>query len=147
MRWGGWVGWGRWDAARPLAVAILATALMGMGSLGGGGGPGTPVRDFHATFTDVDGTQVTADHVSSGGGTTLEGDLGRGRLRVPFDNISRVRLTPEGTDRDTLRAEVTLREGAPVTITLRSSTTFYGQIPSGAYQIRARDLRSIDFTP
>ena len=147
MRWGGWVRCGQSGAARPLAVAMLATALMGMGSLGGGGGPGTPVRDFHATFTDVDGTQVTADHVSSGGGTTLEGDLGRGRLRVPFDNISRIRLTPEGTDRDTLRAEVTLREGAPVTITLRSSTTFYGQIPSGAYQIRARDLRSVDFTP
>ena len=29
----------------------------------------------------------------------------------------------------------------------RSSTTFYGQIPSGAYQIRARDLRNVDFTP
>jgi hypothetical protein len=94
MRWGRWVRWGQCSAARPLAFTILATALMGMGSLGGGGGPGTPVRDFHATFTDVDGTQVTADHVSSGGGTTLEGDLGRGRLRVPFDNISRIHLTP-----------------------------------------------------
>ena len=136
----------RWDAARPLAVALLATALLGMGSLGGSG-PGTPVRDFHATFTDIDGKQVSADHVSCGGGTTLEGDLGRGRLRVPFENISSVRLAPAGSDRDTLRAEITLREGSPVTITLRSSTTFYGQIPSGAYQIRARDLRSVEFAP
>ena len=139
--------WARWGTARPLVIALLATTLVGMGSLGGGGGPGTPVRDFHATFTDVDGTQVSADHVSCGGGTTLEGDLGRGRLRVPFENISHVRLVPDGSNRDTLRAEVTLREGSPVTLTLRSSTTFYGQIPSGAYQIRARDLRSVDFSP
>ena len=40
--------------------------------------PGAPVRDFHATFTDVDGVHVSADHVNCGGGTTLEGDLGRG---------------------------------------------------------------------
>ena len=44
-----------------------------------------------------------------------------------------------------MRAEVTLREGAPVTLSLRSSTTFYGQLPSGAYQIRARDLRAVEF--
>src|SRR5262249_883910 len=107
MRWR--LGWG---TARPLVVALLGTALLGLGSLGGGA-PGTPVRDFHATFTDVDGTQVTADHVSCGGGTTLEGDLGRGRLRVPFENISSVRLVPGSSDRDTLRAEITLREGSP----------------------------------
>jgi hypothetical protein len=118
-----------------------------MGSMGGGGEPGAPVRDFHATFIDVDGTGVSADHVSCGGGTTLEGDLGRGRLRIPFENIARIDLARDGTDRDTLRATVTLREGAPVTLTVRTSTTFYGQIPSGAYQIRARDQRSVEFAP
>lgn len=132
---------------RSLALAALATTLLGMGSLGGGREPGAPVRDFRATFTDVDGVNVSADHVSCGGGTTLEGDLGRGRLRVPFENISRVDLARDGSDRDSLRAHVSLREGSPVTLLLRSSTTFYGQVPSGAYQIRARDLRAIEFTP
>jgi len=132
---------------RGIAVAALATTLLGMGSMGGGREPGAPVRDFHATFVDVDGTSVSADHVSCGGGTTLEGDLGRGRLRIPFENIARIDLGREGSDRDTLRAIVTLREGAPVTLTVRSSTTFYGQIPSGAYQIRARDLRSVEVAP
>src|SRR5947208_1188213 len=32
-------------------------------------------------------------------------------------------------------------EGQP----LRSSTTFYGRTPAGAYQIRARDLKSVEF--
>jgi len=131
---------------RALAAAALATALLGMGSFGGRE-PGAPVRDFRATFVDVDGVSVAADHVSCGGDTTLEGDLGRGRLRVPFENIARVDLGREATDRDALRATVTLREGSPVALTVRSSTTFYGQIPSGAYQIRARDLRSVEFGP
>src|SRR4030095_6346533 len=117
---------------RPLTVALLSAGVLGMGAMGGSE-RGAPVRDFRATFTDVDGVRVSADHVSCGGGTTLEGDLGRGRLRVPFENIARIDIGREGSDRDTLRAIVTLREGAPVTLTVRSSTTFYGQIPSGAY--------------
>jgi hypothetical protein len=117
-----------------------------MGAMGGHE-PGAPVRDFRATFTDVDGVRVSADHVNCGGGTTLEGDLGRGRLRVPFENIARIDVVRDGTDRDTLRAQVELREGSPVAFTVRSSTTFYGQIPSGAYQIRARDLRAVEFSP
>ncbi len=130
---------------RAAAVAVLAVGLMGMGSFGGREA-GAPVRDFHATFVDVDGTRVNADRVTVAGDTMLEGDMGRGRLRVPFDNITSIRLEPSGEDRDRLRADVALREGQPVTLELRSSTTFYGQVPSGAYQIRARDLRSVEFT-
>ena len=44
-------------------------------------------------------------------------------------------------------AQVQLREGEPVTLSVRSSTTFYGRVPGGSYQIRARDLRSVDFAP
>lgn len=131
---------GRWVAM------LLALGTLGMGSLGGGRDAGAPLRDYRVTFTDVDGTQVAADHVSLGGDATLEGDMGRGRLRIPFDNIARIDLVPGG-ERDRLRADVTLREGSPVTLSVRSSATFYGQIPSGAYQIRARDLRSVAFAP
>ena len=127
-----------------LAFAVLVLGLMGMGGLGGGRETGLPQREFHATFTDVDGTRVEATRVTAGGDTNLEGEIGRGRLRVPFDNIARVRLEAAGEDRDRIKADVVLREGEPVTLLLRSSTTFYGQTPSGAYQIRARDLKSLD---
>jgi hypothetical protein len=56
-----------------------------------------------------------------------------------------VRFEPVSSERDRMRAEVTLREGEPVTLTVRSAMTFYGQVPGGAYQIRARDLRSVEF--
>jgi hypothetical protein len=130
-----------------LGITALAAGILGMGSLGGGRESGAPVRDFRTTFVDIDGASVSTDHVTCGGGTTLEGDLGRGRLRVPFENIARIDFQRDGTDRDMLRATVTLRDGAPVTLAVRSSTTFYGQLPSGAYQIRARDLRSVEFAP
>ena len=132
-------------AARACLWTLLGLALMGMGSFGGGRDPGQPARDFHATFTDADGTRTAATRVTAGGDASLEGELGRGRLRVPFDNIERIAFKPSATERDRLVVDVKLREGEPVTLTLRSSTTFYGRVPSGAYQIRARDLRSVEF--
>ncbi len=128
-----------------LTLPVLALGIMGMGGLGGGRDTGLPAREFRATFIDADGTRVEATRVTAGGDTNLEGEIGRGRLRVPFDNIGRVRLEAAGEDHDRLKAQVDLREGEPVTLLMRSSTTFYGQTPSGAYQIRARDLKSIDF--
>ena len=91
-----------------------------------------PARDYRATFTDVDGARIEVGRVTTGTDTTLEGDLGRGRLRVPFDNIEQITFKPSGTERDRIVADVKLREGEPVTVTLRSSTTFYGRVPSGA---------------
>lgn len=130
---------------RPVLFALLSLGLLGMGGLGGGTrDAGLPARDFRATFTDIDGVKTQASRVTVGGDTSLEGELGRGRLRVPFDNIARIRLEP-AEQRDRGRAHVELREGEPVTLSIRSSTTFYGQIPSGAYQIRARDLKAVDF--
>jgi hypothetical protein len=124
-------------------VPVLA-GILGMGALGGSHDPGAPVRDVHGRLTDVDGAQVEVTHLTAGGDTTLEGELGRGRLRIPFERIDRIELAPEHDDHDRMRATVTLHDGGPVTLVLRSSTTFYGQLPSGAYQVRARDLRSVD---
>lgn len=132
-------------AARTAAIVLAAVGLMGMGGFGGGGESRPALHDYRATFTDVDGTRTSATNVSAGGEASLEGELGRGRLRVPFDNIARITFQPSKTERDRLRAELQLREGEPIVLTLRSSTTFYGRIPGGAYQIRARDLQSVDF--
>ena len=133
-------------AARALLLGLLGLAAMGMGSFGGGRDNGLPARDFRATFVDADGNRVAATRVSAGGEPILEGEVGRGRLRVPFDNIAGIAFA--ATDaRDRVRAEVRLREGEPVTLSVRSATTFYGQTPGGTYQIRARDLKAVDFGP
>lgn len=133
-------------AARALSLGLLALPLLGMGSFGGGREPGLPARDFQATFTDLDGARMSVTRVTAAGDTTLDGELGRGRLKVPFDNIARITFQPID-ERDRVRAQVQLRAGEPVTLSVRSSTTFYGQVPGGAYQIRARDLKAVDFGP
>jgi hypothetical protein len=132
-------------AARALALGLLALGVMGMGALGGSPQGGSPARDFRATFIDVDGTRMEVDRVTAGGDISLDGELGRGRLRVPFDNIARITMQP-AEERDRVRARVELREGEPITLALRSSTTFYGHTPAGAFQIRARDLKAVEFT-
>ena len=132
-------------AARVVLVGLLGLSTLGMGSFGGGREAGMPARDFRATFTDLDGNRMTVSRVMVGGDTTFEGELGRGRLRIPFDNIARITFQPS-EQRDRVRAEVQLREGEPVTLSVRSSTTFYGQTPGGAYQIRTRDLKAVDFS-
>jgi hypothetical protein len=131
-------------AARAIGIGLLGLGVLGMGGLGGGG-EAPPSRDYRATFADVDGNKIEVNRVTTGTDASLEGDLGRGRLRIPFDNITRIRFQPVDSERDRLRADVQLREGEPVTLTVRSSATFYGRIPAGAYQIRARDVQSIEF--
>ena len=132
---------------RRVAAVLVATPLvvgvLGMGSFGGRDAA-APLADVHARLVDVDGNAVDVTRLTVGGDVTLDGDLGRGRLRVPLDRIARIDVVPTRDDRDRLRATVTLRDGAPVTLVLRSATTFYGQVPSGAFQLRARDVRSVE---
>jgi hypothetical protein len=129
---------------RMLAVAVLSVGLLGMGGMGSPRDAGVPAREFRATLTDVDGTRMEVQRLTAGGDTSVDGELGRGRLRIPFDNVKSIAFERIGADRDRVRAQVVLRQGEPVTVTTRGSTTFYGQAPGGAYQIRARDLRSIE---
>jgi hypothetical protein len=132
--------------ARAIVLVIAASGLLAMGGFGGDDA-GQPARDYAATFTDADGLAMPATRVTAGGGVTLDGELGRGRLRIPFDNISRITFEPSGTSRDRVDARVQLRDGEPLTLSVRSATTFYGQTPGGAYQIRARDLKAVEFRP
>jgi hypothetical protein len=129
---------------RVLALAVLSLGLLGMGGLGGSRDSGLPARDFRAVLTDVDGTRMEVDRLTAGGDTSLEGDFGRGLLRVPFENVSSASFERLEGERERVRAKIALREREPVVLTVRGSTTFYGQTPGGAFQIRARDLRSIE---
>ena len=123
-------------AARALVLGLLGLGLLGMGGFGGGRDQGLPVRDFKAVLTDVDGNRMEVTNLTAGGDVSLEGELGRGRLRVPFDNIGRITFT-KADDRDRVRADVQLREGAPIALTVRSSTTFYGKVPARTRSERA----------
>jgi hypothetical protein len=129
-------------SVRSLALLALAAPLLGMGALGGGGG-GAPERNYEAVFVDRDGTRVEAKWVSAGGELALSGELGRGTLRVPFDDVRKIAFKGEG--KKGLVAAVELRKGEPVELAVRSSLSFTGQTAVGQYRIRARDLESVEF--
>ncbi len=124
---------------------VLATVpfVLGMGMLGGGQEVIQPAVDFRATLVDKDGTRVDLCRVNIGGRVQIEGDLGRGSLHIPFENIRRIDFQNDARDR-TL-ATVHLSSGDPVKLKVRNSLTFYGQTPVGLYEVRARDLEHVEF--
>jgi hypothetical protein len=124
-------------------LLCLSPLLLGMGTTGGRDVI-HPVADFHATLTDTDGTKVEVSRLNVGGDVQLEGDMGRGTLRIAFDNIKSVDFAPDSHDYS--RATVHLKSGESVTLRVRSSLMIYGQTNVGLYQIRARDLHNITFT-
>jgi hypothetical protein len=126
----------------PVLVS-LTPLLLGMGTTGGRDVI-HPVADFHATLTDTDGTKVQVNRLNIGGDVQLEGDMGRGTLRIAFDNIKSVDFAPDSHDYS--RATVHLKSGESVTLRVRSSLMIYGQTNVGLYQIRARDLQNVTFT-
>ncbi len=124
-----------------IAAVLVALPLLGMGMLGGGAS-GTLERNYEGTFVDRDGTRVEAKWINAGGELALSGELGRGELRISFDNIKAIAFS--GDPAKGLVAKVTLRKGDQVELRVRSSLAFSGQTKLGVYQIRARDLASLE---
>lgn len=123
-------------------VALVALPLLGMGALGGETSPAAPERNYAGVFFDREGVEVEAQWMNANGEVSLSGDLGRGTLRIPFDDIDRIEFS--GKEADELTAAVHLREGKTVDLGVRNSLTFYGRTDLGLYRIRARDLKSVD---
>lgn len=125
---------------RSIATAFLALPLLGMGMLGGS--PTALERNYEGTFVDRDGTKVEAKWINAGGELALSGELGRGDLRISFDNIKAISFS--GDPAKSLVAKVTLRKGDQVEMKVRSSLAFSGQTELGHYQIRAKDLQAVE---
>lgn len=127
---------------RSVAIVCLALPLLGMGMLGGGGSNALE-RNYEGTFVDRDGTKVDAKWINAGGELALSGELGRGDLRISFDNIKSIAFS--GDPAKSFVAKVTLRKGDQIEMKVRSSLAFSGQTELGHYQIRARDLQAVEF--
>ena len=125
-----------------LLFVVAAPFLLGLGSTGGRDVI-HPAVDFRATLVDKDGVSVDVNRLNVGGEVELEGDMGRGNLRIQFDNIASVDFAADSHDYS--QATVHLKNGESVNMRIRNSLMLYGQTSVGIYQIRARDLRSITF--
>ena len=125
-----------------VAVSVLC---MGMGGLGGqpeGTVPETDVR-IQADIKDHHGIVTSLNQFSMDGKTYLDAWRGQGKLTIPFQHIDTI--TFGELKGDDVKVDAKLKSGAVMTLTIRSRAQFYGSTGFGAFQIKSRDVDSIDF--
>jgi len=130
-------------------IFILLTAVvlscMGMGGLGGqpeGTVPETDV-DIQADIKDHDGITTSLSQFSMDGKTYLDAWRGQGKLTIPFQELDSLAFGElKGEE---VKVDAKLKSGAVIALSIRSRARFYGSTGFGAFQIKSRDVGSIDF--
>jgi hypothetical protein len=128
-----------------ILLMMIALPCFGMGGLGGspeGTVPETDVR-IQADLKDRDGISTSLNQFSMNGNTFLETLRGQGQLTIPFQHIDTVTFS-EVRDEE-LKVDVKLKSGNVMTLAIVSDAEFYGSTGYGAFQIKAKDVYSIDF--
>ncbi len=128
-----------------LLIVVVAMFCMGMGGLGGqpeGTVPETEIR-IQADVTDRGGVTTNLSQFSMNGKTYLDAWRGQGKLTIPFQHIDTISFGELKGDEVTI--DVKLKSGTVMTLTIRSRSQFYGSTGFGAFQIKSRDVDSIDF--
>jgi hypothetical protein len=128
-----------------LFIAAVALISMGMGGLGGqpeGSVPETDVR-IQANVTDRSGINTSLNQFSMDGKTYLDAWRGQGKLTIPFQHIETISFGE--IKGDEVKVEAKLKSGNVLTLAVRARALFYGSTGFGAFQIKSRDVASIDF--
>jgi len=128
-----------------VSIMLVAVLCMGMGGLGGqpeGTVPKTDVR-IQANIKDRDGITTNLNQFSMNGKTFLDALRGHGQLTIPFQHIDTITFTE--VREEELKVDVKLKSGNVMTLAILSDAQFYGSTGYGAFQIKAKDVYSIDF--
>jgi hypothetical protein len=113
-----------------------------MGLLGGEA-PGSipkPARDFVFTVTDQQGVETRLRDFTIEGSLYLSGHHGKGKIAMPFERITAVRLRAEG---DELHARAELVDGTTADLVVDGRTKCYGRMDYGNFQIELRDVEKM----
>jgi len=134
----------KWFAA---SMAILFTALLltGMGGLGGepdGKVPET-TENVNARVFDRSGAVADLSRFSMDGNIFLMGKLGDGDISVFFKDLRAIDF--DQVTGEYIPAKLQLDSGKALDLKIRKRAVFYGSTGFGAYQIRARDIKRIEF--
>ena len=132
----------------PMIVFGSFLWLMGMGDLGGAGPANkipTPEKSFSVKVVDGEGIQTSLSQFSQEGKVFLTGKRGNATVAIPFEKIFQIQFqTGEGNDS---QAKVILRGRESIDVKVDKRAKFYGRAEFGTFQIEAKDLRSIHFSP
>lgn len=124
---------------RAVLLVALVLPLMGMG---GSGAPGRAAADsmFNATIRDTSNNQVDVTSVTFDGTTTFNVFMGKGRVQIPFENISRIEVK-QGSVCVSLKGAGTMCD-----LKTNGMSKIYGRMPYGLYQIAMKDVTWIELT-
>ena len=126
-----------------LVTVSVALICLGMGGLGGQPGGSVPETEINiqAQVKDRIGTTTDLNQFSMDGKTYLEAWHGKGKLSIPFPQVDTIIFG--AAKGDTVLAEVRLKSGEAMSLSIRSRAQFYGATGFGAFQIASRDVASI----
>ncbi|WP_027714713.1 hypothetical protein [Desulfuromonas sp. TF] len=130
-----------------VSMTILFTALLltGMGGLGGGPEGTVPEtkENIKARVFDRSGAVAELSQFSMDGNVFLMGKFGDGEVTVFFKDLRGVDFNQ--VTGEYIPAKLQLDSGDALDLKIRKRAVFYGSTGFGAYQIRARDIKRIEF--
>ncbi len=129
-------------------VMILMPCLLGMGMFGQPAlrekVPETKQR-FDANVEDLEGVVVHVTHVSYDGEVYLPVYRGKGLVTIPFRKIRKIELGKKEQSRREVK--VFFQDGTSEVFRIDEDLLILGKVPYGTYQIQAKDILRIEFTP
>lgn len=125
-----------------LGTVLLAGLTLFLMGMGGAGAPGQAAVDspFNARVKDTTNNEVSIASVTFDGKTTFNVLMGKGRVQIPFENISRIEMKG-GSVCVTLKGS-----GAMCDLKTNGMSKVYGKVPFGVYQIAMKDVVWIELT-
>ena len=124
---------------RAVLLMALVLPLMGMGGAGSPG-PASAVSQFNAKIMDASSNEVAVTSVTFDGKTTFNVFMGKGRVQIPFENISRIEMK-EGSACVSLKGAGTMCD-----LKINGMSKIYGKMPYGIYQIAMKDVAWIELS-
>jgi hypothetical protein len=88
---------------------------------------------------DVASNEVEITSVTIDGKTTFGGYLGKGKVQIPFENITHIEISKGNVC-------VTLMNGGQIcNLKMNEISRLYGNTSFGTYQIALKDIKGLDF--
>lgn len=129
--------------AYALVLLLSSSMLMGMS---GGMGPGPTGNQapagiaYDAKLLDTENNSVQLGSVTIDGKTALQAYMGKGKVTIPFDQISRIDIKGK-------TACVTLKNSQKMcNLTIKEMSRVYGNTSFGVYQISLSDVVWMELT-
>lgn len=128
-----------WISILALSMSIAA---LGMGSVDDSQKLKLPEPDvnYEATIVDQDDVSLKLNKFSIDGRTYLMGQLGRADMSIDFNRIARMAFFIKNDD---LKAQLTLKDGSRVVLTVQKDKSCYGQSAIAEVRITLKDVKTI----